>query len=130
MDMKAETKTTEQMEADIASIAAGLAPKGGMPRPTLASIQSGLGSPVTAIGAAAVGKRLETMIKAATELQKRSELLATALAGPATSSQDRALSGSRPADHLFGKQMAALDELQAVLDSVGRSIERASRALV
>ena len=114
---------TDQMQSDIARIAQSLRPKvlnGSPPE----------GSNVTVLPTAGiVGKRLETLIKRAQELEKQAAVVATALAGNPTSVNLR--DGPEPAthDHLFGRQMAALDELGQILDSVGRQIERAQRSL-
>jgi hypothetical protein len=84
------------------------------------------------IGATAVAKRLEAVIKRTVEIQKAATILATALAGPAQndSRTPRPAAESAKSDPLFARQMTALDELALVLEALNREIERAQRILV
>ena len=122
-----EDKAVLDMEKDIRTMAGRLAPiQEGRERPKMASEPfRDLPGPV---GAGAVGKRLEGLLKRSGELAKQAEVLATALNGPTSYPSDKA-NQTKAGDYLFGRQMAALDEIGAVLDSLGRSLERTQRAL-
>lgn len=115
-----------QMESDIAHTAA-------IGR-RFAAVPGGFGSNVRALGtgASAVSQRMEAMLKTVSELATQADSLATQLTGPDGSTPDRAKrpgSRSEQADTVFSRQMAALDEIQVVLDTVARSLERAHRSL-
>jgi hypothetical protein len=123
-----EDKAVLDMEADIRTMASRLAPAPETrERPKLTT--GGLESRPGPIGAGAVGKRLESLLKRSQELAKQAEVLAIALTGVTGEHPNRIDSPVRSGDHLFGRQMAALDEISAVMDSLGRSLERAQRAL-
>jgi len=129
-----EDKAVLDMEKDIRTMAGRLAPiQEGRERPKMASEPfRDLPGPV---GAGAVGKRLEELLKRSQDLSKQALVLEIALAGPLEGgiSPDAGLKQmirpGHPDAPLFKRQMAALDEIGAVLDSLGRSLERAQRAL-
>ena len=123
--MSDEENATSQMEADIAGMARRFAPTNVMPR-VVAERPDNVRE---LIGAGAVGKRLETLLQAAGELAKQAEGLATALAGPSTERSRAATARRPPGDHLFGKQMSSLDELEAIHDTLRQALERAHRSL-
>jgi hypothetical protein len=97
----------------------------GPPRPRIAAVTE---QPVTPIGAAAVSQRLEELMEAARYLQERAVILATALAGPSSAQPAETERVSRP-EHLFGRQLAGLDEATLLIQGVGREIERALKTL-
>jgi hypothetical protein len=116
------------LEDDIAAMAL----KSAVERPRVVS-QSPTAA-VVPIGASAVGKRLEGLLERAGELARQAEVLATGLAGPAPAEDKpalnlRNLSREAGTEPLFVRQLSGLDELGRMLDTVGRSLERASRAL-
>ena len=79
--MSEQGQMTAQMDAALAGMADLVSQRrlAADARPTVVAVQS---TPVTSIGAMAVAKRLEALIKQAADLTKQAELLATALAGP------------------------------------------------
>lgn len=93
-------------------------------RPKIAAVTE---QPVVPIGAAAVARRLEQLIETARSTRERAGVLATALAGPSPDqpAEERA---SHP-EHLFGRQLAGLDELTLVIQGIDREVERAIQSL-
>ena len=129
-----EDRTVQRMEADIASMAARLAPiQEGRERPRVGT--GGLSTAVEPIGAGAVGKRLEELLMQAHGLLKRATVLEIALAGALEGgiapegARGQPPKTAHPDAPLFRRQMAALDEIAGVLDSLGRSLERAQHSL-
>ncbi len=84
--------------------------------------------PVTAPNASTVAKRLEKAIETARELEKTAIVLGVAIAGPSTTTTTNGRETNAP-DFLFGRQMAALDELEAVHGRVRSALERIGLAL-
>jgi hypothetical protein len=127
-----EDKAVLNMEADIRTMAARLGPiQEARERPKMAS--EPFRDPPGPVGAGAVGKRLEELLKRSQDLSKQALVLEIALAGPLEGGISPDTSPLKHARHpdapLFKRQMAALDEIGAVMDSLGRSLERAQRAL-
>jgi len=120
---------TKAMEADVRQMAQTLAPQ--MPkatgmRPVITGAPSEREGP---IGATAVAKRIESLMTRTQELGTIAEAIATALSGQVNDSKAGGGERLTTGDHLFGRQMAGLDELGFLLDSLGRSLDRAARAL-
>lgn len=117
-----EQDAMAQMENDLSGMTGRL-------RPGVAAVRA---ENVVPIGASVVSKRLEELIAQAQELAKSGETLALALAGPAMpAAAGLKVAGGRKesAETLFTKQLGGLDELGQVLDTLGRSLDRAHRAL-
>lgn len=109
-----------QMESDI----------GASALKRFTALNGGLGGNVREIGASSVSKRMEALLKRAQELAAQAESLASQLSGPANRATPGLRPESRPSgDTVFGRQMAGLDEIAQVLDTLGGSLERAHRSL-
>lgn len=130
-----EDEAVHAMEADIRTMAARLGPttaqaregKEVRERPQVAAeAPRDVSGP---IGASAVAKRLESLLKRSQDLAKATEVIATGLLGPANP-PIKAIPPPKAEDWLFGRQMAALDQISGALDSLAGSLERIHRGLV
>lgn len=85
-------------------------------------------APVTTVGAAAVARRLEALVKQTEDLLVQAGVLATALAGPPMPTAAN-LADSPAGEHLFARQLHGLEQLATILTEVDRQLARARAAL-
>lgn len=93
--------------------------------PKVASVTE---APVVSVAAAAVRDRIDELQMVALQLKNRAQELTQLLVGELAPEPVPTSYPKRP-ETVFGKQMAALDELATVLDTVQREIERTRQAL-
>ena len=111
-----------EIESSIRDLADRFRPENPARPPTFG--RPGLETPTASL----IGKRLEQAIETAKELEKTATVLALAICGP--NQEVRSGNKAAPApDFLFGRQAAALDELQAVHGRIRSVLERIGAAL-